>query len=132
MSNLADTSGAGRVFFGELVDFLVERVPGSLTLGQRRAQIIGWPTERPRMSDVGSTAEEPMVCLTLRWRKTDSNSRSRREGKGYGKPLRASIAVSDLNLQVAPLFVQPCPIGNAQKSVSQERDRWFGAGSLQR
>jgi hypothetical protein len=25
------------------------------------------------MSDVGSTAEEPMVCLTLRWRKMDSN-----------------------------------------------------------
>src|SRR6516165_11393366 len=24
-------------------------------------------TERPRMSDVGSTAEEPMVYLTLRW-----------------------------------------------------------------
>ena len=28
------------------------------------------------MSDVGSTAEEPMVCLTLRWRKPDSNHRS--------------------------------------------------------
>ena len=25
------------------------------------------------MSDVGSTAEEPMVCLTLRWRGLDSN-----------------------------------------------------------
>ena len=35
---------------------------------------------------------------TLRWRKTDSNSRSHREGKGYGEPLQASIAVSDLNL----------------------------------
>jgi len=33
-----------------------------------------------------------------RWRKTDSNSRSLREGKGYGQPLQASIAVSDLNL----------------------------------
>ena len=29
-------------------------------------------------------------------------------------------------------FVQPTPIGNAQKSLSQERDRWFESGSLQR
>jgi len=28
----------------------------------------------------------------------DSNSRSLREGKGYGEPLQASIAVSGLNL----------------------------------
>ena len=28
------------------------------------------------MSDVGSTAEEPMVCTTLRWREMDSNFRS--------------------------------------------------------
>jgi hypothetical protein len=27
------------------------------------------------MSDVGSTAEEPMVCTTLRWREMDSNYR---------------------------------------------------------
>jgi len=26
----------------------------------------------------------------------------------------------------------PSPIGNAQKSLSQERDRWFESGSLQR
>jgi len=38
------------------------------------------------------------VRLTPRRRKTDSNSRSHREGKGYGEPLQASIAVSDLNL----------------------------------
>jgi hypothetical protein len=36
--------------------------------------------------------------LTRRWRKTDSNSRSFREGKGFGQPLQASIAVSDPNL----------------------------------
>jgi hypothetical protein len=35
---------------------------------------------------------------TPRWRKTDSNSRSLREGKGCGQLLQASIAVSDLNL----------------------------------
>jgi hypothetical protein len=29
---------------------------------------------------------------TQHWRKTDSNSRSLREGKGYGQPLQASIA----------------------------------------
>jgi len=33
---------------------------------------------------------------------------------------------------VAPPFVPPSPIGNAQKSFSQERDRWFESGSLQR
>ena len=30
---------------------------------------------------------------------------------------------------MAPPFVQPCPIGNAQKRLSQEQDRWFGSGS---
>jgi hypothetical protein len=34
-------------------------------------------TERPRMRDVRSTAEEPTVCTTLRWRETDSNLRFR-------------------------------------------------------
>src|SRR6516164_6582582 len=38
------------------------------------------------------------VRQTHRRRKTDSNSRSHRERKGYGEPLQASIAVSDLNL----------------------------------
>jgi hypothetical protein len=38
------------------------------------------------------------VRPTLRWRKTDSNSRSLREGKGCGQSLQAGIAVSDLNL----------------------------------
>jgi len=33
---------------------------------------------------------------------------------------------------VAPPFVPPSPIGNAQKSLSQERDRWFESGSLHR
>jgi hypothetical protein len=49
-----------------------------------------------------TTPSKLVVCrpfrLTRRWRKTDSNSRSLREGKGYGEPLQASIAVSDLNL----------------------------------
>ena len=33
---------------------------------------------------------------------------------------------------MAPPFVPPSPIGNAQKSLSQERDRWFESGSLRR
>src|ERR1700730_234259 len=41
---------------------------------------------------------KPGSHQTPRWRKTDSNSRSLREGKGYGQPLQASIAVSDLSL----------------------------------
>ena len=69
--------------------------------------------------------------LTRRGSKTDRNSRSLREGTGYGEPLQASIAVSNLNLKVALPFVPPPPIGNAQKSLSQERDRWFESGSLQ-
>ena len=40
----------------------------------------------------------------------DSNSRSHRGGKGYGEPLQASIAVSDLNLKVAPRFVPPSDV----------------------
>jgi len=45
-----------------------------------------------------SCSRDVEVCWTHRWRKTDSNSRSLREGKGCGQPLQASIAVSDLNL----------------------------------
>jgi hypothetical protein len=32
---------------------------------------------------------------------------------------------------VAPPFVPPSPIGNAEKSLSRERDRWFESVSLQ-
>ena len=58
-----------------------------------------------------------------RWRKRDSNSRSLREGKGYGEPLQASIAVSGLNLVSGSTF-------RAAVSEWQERDRWFESGSL--
>jgi hypothetical protein len=44
------------------------------------------------------TPEKSSSYQTPRWRKTDSNSRSLREGKGYGEPLQASIAVSGPNL----------------------------------
>jgi hypothetical protein len=54
----------------------------------------GWPPQ-PRSGAEGFAGR---VCMTRRWRKTDSNSRSLREGKGYGEPLQASIAVSGLNL----------------------------------
>jgi hypothetical protein len=47
---------------------------------------------------VHEQADQSRETRTLRWRKTDSNSRSLREGKGYGQPLQASIVVSDLNL----------------------------------
>ena len=42
--------------------------------------------------------QKPSPLPTLPWRKTDSNSRSLREGKGYGEPLQAGVAVSGLNL----------------------------------
>jgi hypothetical protein len=56
-----------------------------------RGELEGLPKFRPRAFARSSQQ-------TRRWRKTDSNSRSLREGKGYGQPLQASIAVSDLNL----------------------------------
>ena len=49
-----------------------------------------------------------------------------------GRHSRHAWPSSDLNLLVAPPLVRPSPIGNAQKSLSQERDRWFESGSLQR
>jgi hypothetical protein len=51
-----------------------------------------------KLSAMNAHSIERSSPLTRRWRKTDSNSRSLREGKGYGQPLQASIAVSDLNL----------------------------------
>ena len=70
-----------------------------------------WPHSTCRRGwDASSIAQRKMLfisrapatgassSLTPRWRKTDSNSPSLREGKGYGEPLQASIAVSGLNL----------------------------------
>ena len=54
-------------------------------------------TSKHRVSKTHSH-QKPSSQKTLCWRKADSNSRSLREGKGYGQPLQASIAVSDLNL----------------------------------
>jgi len=76
----------------------------------------------PRSILVNARKSAPSSQLTLRWRKMDSNSRSHREAKGYGEPLQASIAASDLNLQVAPPFMSLSPIGNAQNGLSQERN----------
>jgi len=54
------------------------------------------------------------------------------KGKAMGCHSRQALPSLDLNLLVAPPLVRPSPIGNAQKSLSQERDRWFESGSLQR
>ena len=48
-----------------------------------------------------------------------------------GRHSRQASTSSDLNLLVAPPLLRPSPIGNAEKSLSQERDRWFESGSLQ-
>jgi hypothetical protein len=53
---------------------------------------------RAHPPDQEAAGPDSEVRSTRRWRKTDSNSRSLREGKGCGQPLQASIAVSDLNL----------------------------------
>src|SRR5262249_41520050 len=70
--------------------------------------------------------------LTLHWRKTDSNSRSLREGKGCRQPRQASIAVFGPELVSGSAFRAAVSDCNAQKSLSQERDRWFEFGSLLR
>ena len=70
------------------------------------------------------TAAKMRLIAEGRWRKRDSNSRSLREGKGYGEPLQPSIAVSGLNLVSGSAF-------RAAVSEWQERDRWFESGSLQ-
>ena len=71
------------------------------------------------------TAAKMRLIAEGQWRKRYSNSRSLREGKGYGEPLQASIAVSGLNLVSGSTF-------RAAVSEWQERDRWFESGSLQR
>jgi adenylate cyclase len=57
-----------------------------------------WPLCAPAARCLGTSPIRAGVRLTRRWRKADSNHRSHREGNGYGEPLQASIAVSDLNL----------------------------------
>jgi hypothetical protein len=89
--------------------------------------------------------------LTPRWREPDSNSRSHRDGTAVGgrptgqcrrgpylKWLRLSTN-GDAEVTFRPKRPQPAflmradvPIGNAQQSLSQQRDRWFESGSLQR
>jgi hypothetical protein len=77
--------------------------------GHPRAPVVAscrYSRPGPPLSGVGGVEAQRHEChspersspLTRRWRKTDSNSRSLREGKGYGQPPQASIAVSDLNL----------------------------------
>ena len=51
--------------------------------------------EFDKLSD---TPDATCTTFEISGRKTHSNSGSHPEGKGYGEPLQASIAVSDLNL----------------------------------
>jgi len=54
------------------------------------------------------------------------------KGKATGRHSRQALPSADLNLLVAPPLVRPSPIGNAQNSLSQERDRRFESCLLQR
>src|SRR6516165_11300350 len=60
------------------------------------------------------------VRPTRRWRKPDSNHPSRVTRPSFRRRL------------TSPPFVPPSSVANAQNSLSQERDRWFESGSLQR
>jgi len=48
-----------------------------------------------------------------------------------GGPLKSILAISDLTLGGSTDRAD-VPIGNAQQSLLQQRDRWFESGSLQR
>jgi len=88
-------------------------------------------TESPRMSDVGSSAEEPMVCTTLsaggKWIRTiapDAAKGSagrcqsgRRHDKWNHLKVRSEIARIDL--------------GALPRPFRSQRDRWFESTSLQ-
>ena len=65
------------------------------------------------------------------WREPDSNHRSRRERNGHGRAPKSILAFSDLTLGGSTDRAD-APIGNAQQSLLQQRDRWFESGSLQR
>jgi hypothetical protein len=67
---------------------------------------------------------------TQRWREPDSNHRSRRERNGYGRAPKSILAISDLTLGGSTDRAD-VPIGNAQQSLLQQRDRWFESGFLQ-
>src|SRR4029077_12718100 len=52
-------------------------------------------------------------------------------GKAMGGPPKSILAISDLTLGGSTDRAD-VPIGNAQQSLLQQRDRWFESGSLQR
>jgi hypothetical protein len=70
--------------------------------------------------------------VTHRWREPDSNHRSRRERNGNGRAPKSILAISDLTLSGGSTDRADVPIGNAQQSLLQQRDRWFESGFLQR
>ena len=55
----------------------------------------------------------------------------RRERNGHGRAPKSILAISDLTLGGSTDRAD-VPIGNAQQSLLQQRDRWFESGSLQR
>ena len=52
-------------------------------------------------------------------------------GTAMGGPPKSILAISDLTLGGSTDRAD-VPIGNAQQSLLQQRDRWFESGSLQR
>jgi hypothetical protein len=62
---------------------LSSRISMGATANSAQARLNGAEVESHflRSSDVGSTAEEAMVCTTLRWREQDSNHRFRGGGR---------------------------------------------------
>jgi hypothetical protein len=66
------------------------------------------------------------TALPLRWRKTDSNSRSHREGKGYGEPLQAR------HRRLGPESVSGSAFRAAVSDWQRPEEPFAGAGPMVR
>ena len=94
-----------------------------------RVNRAGEPSRRWRL--VSQSTGGTDGSQTLRWREPDSNHRSRRERNGHGRAPESILAISDLTLGGSTDRAD-VPIGNAQQSLLQQRDKWLESGSVQR
>jgi hypothetical protein len=87
----------------------------------------------PRSSSRASSPRGTESLRTLRWRKMDSNNRSRRERDG----VEERPAANHRRLARRPVLNDPRPAYRSGRQqprdpFRKERDRWFESGSLQR
>jgi hypothetical protein len=73
-----------------------------------------------------------IVRTTLRWREPDSNHRSRRERDGRRERPHGRPSSSRETTLMTPVYRSGISRRQQPRDLSQERDRWFESGSLQR